>query len=61
MLHNILPDMEKLESRLRKIVPAGYMLALNIRHLTPDFCSRAIRRIGSQSIPSVAMSCSIQS
>lgn len=37
MLHNILPDMEKLESRLRKIVPAGYMLALNIRHLTPEF------------------------
>lgn len=37
MLHNILPDMEKLESRLRRIVPAGYMLALNIRHLTPEF------------------------
>lgn len=37
MLHNILPDMEKLESRLRKLLPAGYMLALNIRHLTPEF------------------------
>jgi DNA-binding CsgD family transcriptional regulator len=37
MLHNILPNMEKLESRLRRIVPAGYMLALNIRHLTPEF------------------------
>lgn len=37
MLHNILPDMEKLESRLRTIVPEGYMLALNIRHLTPEF------------------------
>jgi LuxR family transcriptional regulator len=37
MLHNILPNMEKLESRLRRIMPAGYMLALNIRHLTPEF------------------------
>jgi DNA-binding CsgD family transcriptional regulator len=37
MLHNILPDMEKLEAKLRRIVPAGYMLALNIRHLTPEF------------------------
>lgn len=37
MLHKILPDMEKLESRLRTIVPGGYMLALNIRHLTPEF------------------------
>jgi LuxR family transcriptional regulator len=37
MLHNILPDIEKLETRLRRIVPAGYMLALNIRHLTPEF------------------------
>jgi LuxR family transcriptional regulator len=37
MLHNILPDMEKLEARLRRITPAGYMLALNIRHLTPEF------------------------
>jgi len=37
MLHKILPDIEKLETRLRTIVPAGYMLALNIRHLTPEF------------------------
>jgi LuxR family transcriptional regulator len=37
MLHNILPDIETLEARLRRIVPAGYMLALNIRHLTPEF------------------------
>lgn len=37
MLHNILPDIEKLEFSLRKIVPAGHMLALNIRHLTPEF------------------------
>lgn len=37
MLHNILPDMGKLERRLGTIVPAGYMLALNIRHLTPEF------------------------
>lgn len=37
MLHNILPDMEKLEARLRRITPAGYMLALNIRHMTPEF------------------------
>ncbi|MCU0733220.1 MAG: LuxR family transcriptional regulator [Hyphomonas sp.] len=37
MLHNILPDMEILQSRLQRIVPQGYMLALNIRHLTPEF------------------------
>lgn len=37
MLNNILPDIEKLESRLHRIVPGGYMLALNIRHLTPEF------------------------
>lgn len=37
MLHNILPDIEKLETCLRTIVPAGCMLALNIRHLTPEF------------------------
>lgn len=37
MLHNILPDIESLESRLHGIVPGGHMLALNIRHLTPEF------------------------
>jgi DNA-binding CsgD family transcriptional regulator len=37
MLNNILPDIEKLESRLQGIAPGGYMLALNIRHLTPEF------------------------
>ena len=37
MLQNILPDIEKLESHLRGVVPAGYMLALNIRYLTPEF------------------------
>ena len=35
MLQNILPDIEKLESHLRGVVPGGYMLALNIRYLTP--------------------------
>ena len=37
MLQNILPDIEKLESHLRGVVPGGYMLALNIRYLTPEF------------------------
>jgi LuxR family transcriptional regulator len=37
MLQNILPDIEKLETRLRGVVPGGYMLALNIRYLTPEF------------------------
>ena len=35
MLQNILPDIEKLESHLRGVVPGGYMLAFNIRYLTP--------------------------
>jgi len=37
MLNNIMPDIESLESRLQAIVPGGHMLALNIRHLTPEF------------------------
>ncbi len=37
MLHNILPNIENLEARLGRIVPVGHMLALNIRHLTPEF------------------------
>lgn len=37
MLYNILPNIENLETRLGQVVPAGHMLALNIRHLTPEF------------------------
>lgn len=37
MLQNILSDMDGLEARLRRVAPMGYMLALNIRHLTPEY------------------------
>lgn len=37
MLHKILPDIGELEARLLEIAPLGYMVALNIRHLTPEF------------------------
>lgn len=41
MLHKILPDIDKLEARLLEIAPMGYMVALNIRHLTPEFFKSA--------------------
>lgn len=37
MLRNVLHNMDELEARLLRVAPAGYMLALNIRHLTPEF------------------------
>lgn len=37
MLENILPDLGDIEARLHKLVPAGYSMALNIRHITPEF------------------------
>lgn len=37
MLQNIVNDMVGVEARLREITPRGYALAINIRHLTPEF------------------------
>lgn len=37
MLQNIFADMQGVETRLREIVPGGYALTINIRHLTPEF------------------------
>lgn len=37
MLENILPNLNDIEARLRRVVPQGYMMALNVRHVTPEF------------------------
>jgi len=37
MLQNIFADMDGVEARLREIAPSGYALAINIRHLSPEF------------------------
>jgi DNA-binding CsgD family transcriptional regulator len=37
MLENILPNLEEIDGRLHRVVPKGYMMALNIRHITPEF------------------------
>lgn len=37
MLENILPDLGDIEARLHTLFPAGYSMALNIRHITPEF------------------------
>ena len=37
MLENILPDLGAVDTRLQKLFPAGYSMALNVRHMTPEF------------------------
>lgn len=37
MLENVIQDFAQIEARMLKIANAGYTLALNIRHFTPEF------------------------
>lgn len=37
MLKNIIPDAEKVEARLNEIATSGFTVALNVRHLQPQF------------------------
>ena len=37
MLENVIPDFAEIEKRMLGIANAGYTLALNIRHFTPEF------------------------
>lgn len=36
-MHNLLDDMEAMEARIHAVAPMGYLMALNIRYLTPEY------------------------